>query len=174
MFRIKASYADQLELQTTVERAREFFGELRNFADLMPGIEGIRKEAGGIMRWMVRAEVPIIGAVQAAFAVEKTEDSPERVEWSPAPSEMKNYLRYAAVFEERGHKVLIKIVQHVELRRQHAKDLHRLAILVGEGRISAEMQKRVREMIKTFLERARVKLEAEESLDSEGMLDSPA
>ena len=37
MFRIKASYADQLELRTTVERAREFFGELRNFADLMPG-----------------------------------------------------------------------------------------------------------------------------------------
>ena len=61
MFRIKASYADQLELRTTIERAREFFGELRNFADLMPGIEGIRKEAGGIMRWMVRAEVPIIG-----------------------------------------------------------------------------------------------------------------
>ena len=174
MFRIKASYADQMELRTTVERAREFFGELRNFADLMPGIEGIRKEAGGIMRWMVRAEVPIIGAVHAAFAVEKTEDTPDRLEWSPAPSEMKNYLRYAAVFEERGHKVLIRIVQHVELRRKHAKDLHRLAILVGEGRISAEMQKRVREMIKTFLERARVKLEAEESMDSEGMLDSPA
>ena len=105
MFRIKASYADQLELRTTVERAREFFGELRNFADLMPGIEGIRKEAGGIMRWMVRAEVPVIGAVVAGFAVEKTEDSPERLEWSPARTEMKNYLRYAAVFEERGHKV---------------------------------------------------------------------
>ena len=48
MFRIKASYADQMELSTTLEKAREFFGELRNFADLMPGIEGIRKEAGGI------------------------------------------------------------------------------------------------------------------------------
>jgi hypothetical protein len=174
MFRIKASYSDQLEMQTTLERAREFFGELRNFADLMPGIEGIRKEAGGIMRWMVRAEVPIIGAVQASFTVEKTEDSPERLEWSPARSEMKNYLRYAAAFEERGHKVLIKIVQHVELRRQHAKDLHRFAVLVGEGAISAEMQKRVREMIKTFLERARVKLEGEEPLDQEAMLDSPA
>ena len=174
MFRIKASYADQLELSTTVERAREFFGELRNFADLMPGIEGIRKEAGGIIRWAVRADVPIIGAVHATFTVEKTEDSPERLEWSPARSEMKNYLRYAAAFEERGNKVLIKIVQHVELRRKQAKVLHRLAILVGEGRISAEMQKRVREMIKTFLERARVKLEAEESLDSEAMLDSPA
>jgi hypothetical protein len=53
-------------------------------------------------------------------------------------------------------------------------DLHRLAILVGEGRISAEMQKRVREMIVTFLERARVKLEAEEPLEQEGLLDSPA
>jgi hypothetical protein len=174
MFRIKASYADQMELRTTIEKAREFFGELRNFADLMPGIEGIRKEAGGIMRWMVRAEVPIIGAVQASFTVEKTEDSPDRLEWSPARSEMKNYLRYAAAFEERGHKVLIRIVQHVELRRQHAKDLHRFAILVGEGAISAEMQKRVREMIKTFLERARVKLETEEPLDQEAMLDSPA
>ena len=173
MFRIKASYSDQLELRTTLERAREFFGELRNFADLMPGIQGIRNEAGGIMRWMVRAEVPIIGAVEASFTVEKTEDSPERLEWSPARSEMKNYLRYAAAFEERGHKVLIRIVQHVELRRQHAKDLHRFAVLVGESAISAEMQKRVREMIKTFLERARVKLEGEE-LDQEPLLDSPA
>jgi hypothetical protein len=87
---------------------------------------------------------------------------------------MKNYLRYAAAFEERGHKVLIRIVQHVELRRQHAKDLHRFAVLVGETAISAEMQKRVREMIKTFLERARVKLEGEESLEQEPLLDSPA
>jgi hypothetical protein len=173
MFRIKASYADQLELQTTIEKAREFFGELRNFADLMPGIEGIRNEAGGIMRWIVRAEVPVIGAVHASFTVEKTEDSPERLEWSPARSEMKNYLRYAAAFEERGHKVLIRIVQQVELRRKHAKDLHRFAVLVGEGRISAEMQERVREMIKTFLERARVKLEGETSVDQEAILDSP-
>ena len=172
MFRIKASYADQMELRTTLERAREFFGEMRNFADLMPGIEGIRKEAGGIMRWIVRAEVPVIGAVHASFTVEKTEDQPDRLEWSPARSEMKNYLRYAAAFEERGQKVLIRIVQQVELRRQHAKDLHRFAVLLGEGAISAEMQKRVRDMIKTFLERARVKLEGENSCDPEAVLDS--
>jgi len=73
MFRIKASYTGQLELKTTLERAREFFGELTNFADLMPGIEGIRKESSGIVRWLVRAEVPVIGAVHASFAVEKTD-----------------------------------------------------------------------------------------------------
>ncbi len=161
MFRIKASYAEQLELRTTIGRAREFFSEFRNFVDLMPGIEGIRQEAGGIMRWVVSAEVPVIGSVQASFAVEKTEDRPERLEWSPARSEMRNYLRYAAAFEERGHKVLIRIAQNVELRRPHARDLHRLASLVGEGPISAEMQKRVSQMIKTFLERARAKLESE-------------
>src|SRR3989449_10140513 len=169
MFRIKASYKDQLELKTTVARAREFFGELRNFVDLMPGIEGIRKDASGIMRWIVRAEVPVIGAVHASFAVEKTEDEPDRLEWSPIPGEMKNYLRYAAAFEERGHKVLIRIAQHVELRRPHARDLHRFAALVGEGAISAEMQKRVREMIKTFLERARTKLEGESSCEQEAI-----
>jgi|SRR5688500_4762183 hypothetical protein len=169
MFRIKASYTEQLELRTTIERAREFFSEFRNFVDLMPGIEGIRKEAGGIMRWMVRAEVPIIGAVRATFAVEKTEDRPERLEWSPARNEVKNYLRYAAAFEERGHKVLVRIAQHVELRRSHGRDLHRLASLVGEGAISAEMQKRVSEMIKTFLERAQTKLEAEPECEQQAV-----
>ena len=171
MFRIKASYADQLELRTTLEQAREFFGELRNFADLMPNIEGIRKEAGGIMRWIVRAEVPVIGWVHANFMVEKTEDSPDRLEWSPARTEVKNYLRYAAAFEERGEKVLIRIAQHVELRRKHARDLHRFAVLLGESAISAEMQKRVREMIKTFLARAQERLEAETLPDSEPALD---
>jgi hypothetical protein len=171
MFRIKASYSEQFELRTTLERAREFFGELKNFVDLMPGIEGIRKEAGGIMRWIVRADVPVIGSVHASFAVEKTDDRPERLEWSPARSEMKNYLRYAAAFEERGHKVLIRIAQHVELRRPHARDLHRFAALVGETTISAEMQKRIRTMIKTFLERARVKLEGE-SGEPEGSLQT--
>lgn len=169
MFRIKASYSDQMELRTTMARAREFFGELRNFVDLMPGIEGIRKEANGIMRWMVRAEVPIIGPVHASFAVEKTEDEPDRLEWSPARSEMKNYLRYAAAFEERGQKVLIRIAQHVELRRPNAKDLHRLAVFLGEGAISAEMQKRVSEMIRTFLERARTKLEGETAYEQEAV-----
>ena len=171
MFRIKASYSDQLELHTTIERAREFFGELRNFADLMPNIEGIRKEAGGIMRWIVRAEVPVIGWVHANFTVEKTEDSPERLEWSPARTEVKNYLRYAAAFEERGEKVLIRIAQHVELRRKHARDLHRFAVLLGESAISAEMQKRVREMILTFLARAQERLENETLPEQEPALD---
>ncbi len=146
MFRIKASYSDQLELKTTLARAREFFGEFRNFVDLMPNIEGIRKEAGGIMRWIVCTEVPIIGSVHASFAVEKTDDRPDRLEWSPA---------------------LIRIAQHVELRRLHARDLHRFAALVGEGAISAEMQKRVREMIKVFLERAQAKLEGEAPCEQE-------
>jgi hypothetical protein len=55
----------------------------------------------------------------------------------------------------------------VELRRSHARDLHRLAALVGEGAISSEMQKRVGEMIKTFLERSRVKLEGETPVEQE-------
>jgi carbon monoxide dehydrogenase subunit G len=169
MFRIKASYTGQLELKTTLERAREFFGELKNFADLMPGIEGIRKESSGIVRWLVRAEVPVIGSVQASFAVRKTEDRPERLEWSPAGTEMKNYLRYAAAFEVRGHNVLIKISQHVELRRPHARDLHSLAAFIGEGAISSELQKRITEMIKTFLERAQDKLEGESAVEQEAI-----
>jgi carbon monoxide dehydrogenase subunit G len=160
MFRIKAEYSEQIEVKTNLERAREFFNNLRNVADLMPGIEGIKSEAGGIMRWIVKADVPMLGSMRAAFAVERTDDQVNRIEWSPAATEQKNFLRYAAVFEERGAKTLVRIVQQVEMRRQSARELHMLAGLVGEGRISAELQKHVAAMIRTFLERARSRLES--------------
>jgi carbon monoxide dehydrogenase subunit G len=161
VFRIKAEYSEQLELKTSIERARKFFGELRHFTELMPGVESIRKEASGIIRWTVRADVPLLGAMRADFAVEQTDDGPLRIEWSPAAIEKQNYLRYAASFVQRGaDSTLVRIAQRVEMRRQRATDLHLLAGLAGEGRISAEMQKRVAEMVKTFLARARVRLES--------------
>lgn len=160
MFRIKAEYTEQLELNISLERAREFFSELKNFVDLMPGIESIKSEATGVVRWIVRTEVPVIGAMRANFAVEQTDDSPFRIEWSPASTEKKNYMRYAASFVERSAtSTLVRISQHIELRRSQAKELHFLAGWLGEHRISKEMQKRVSEMTKTFIQRARKKLE---------------
>jgi len=161
VFRIKAEYSEQLEVKTSIERAREFFGDIRNFVDLMPGIEAITNEANGIKRWLVRTEVPLLGSMRAAFAVELTEDLPTRIEWSPAQIENKNYLKCAAIFEDLGASTLVRIVQRVELRRKHAKELHLMAGLVGENRISAELEKRVTEMIRTFIQRAQARLEAQ-------------
>ncbi len=160
MFRIKAEYKEQIEVKTSLERARAFFGEVRNFAELMPGVENITTEAGGVYRWMIRADVPVLGAMRAAFAVRQTDDRPEKIEWSPAPTEKINFMRYAAAFEEHGARTIIRIAQHVEMRRQHAREFHMLAGLAGEHRISAEMQKRIAEMIRTFLQRARTQLES--------------
>ncbi|HEX8071967.1 MAG TPA: hypothetical protein VF546_18610 [Pyrinomonadaceae bacterium] len=159
MFQIRAGYDEQLEIRTTMEVARAFFGDLRNFVELMPGVESIKAEAGGVVRWLIRAEVPVVGALRQAFAVAQTDDRPERIEWSPAPHARDNFLRYVAQFEQQGARVLVRIAQRVELRRPHARDLHMLAGLLGETRLSAEMQKGVTQMMRTFLQRARAKLE---------------
>jgi len=159
LFQVKAAFEEKLEIKTTIERARAFFADWHNFVELMPGVESIREEAGGVMRWLIRAEVPVIGAIRQAFAVEQTLDHPQSIEWSPAAQERSNFLRYAAQFEAQGTRVLIRIVQRVELRRQKATELHMLAGLVGENRLSAEMQKGVSEMMRTFLQRARTQLE---------------
>ena len=47
----------------------------------------------------------------------------------------------------------------VELRRKSARDLHMLAGLAGEAIISKEMTKRVTEMIRVFIEKAKHQLE---------------
>jgi carbon monoxide dehydrogenase subunit G len=159
MFQIKAGFSEQVEWRTSAERARAFFGDLKNFAELMPGVERITAEAGGVARWLIRADVPVIGAIRQAFPVFQSADGAARIEWSPAAGEQKNFLRYAASFEELGETTRIRIEQRVELRRKHARELHLLAGVAGESRLSAEMQKRVADMVRTFLQRARARLE---------------
>ncbi|MBC7908861.1 MAG: hypothetical protein H7Y30_00065, partial [Pyrinomonadaceae bacterium] len=61
VFHIKAAFEEKLEIKTTIERARAFFADMGNFVNLMPGVESIREEAGGVARWLIRAEVPMIG-----------------------------------------------------------------------------------------------------------------
>lgn len=159
MFQVRAAFTEQFDVGANVERARAFFGDLKNFVELIPGVERITSEAGGVMRWLIRAEVPVIGAVRHAFPVEQSADAPNIIEWTPARGEKKNFLRYTATFEERGGVTRVRLEQRVELRRQAARELHPLAPLVGESRLSAELQNRLGEMMRSFLERARAKLE---------------
>ena len=159
MFQLRAAFSEQVEWRTSAEAAREFFNDLKNFVELMPGVERITADAGGVARWLIRAEVPVVGAIRQAFAVAKSVDEPARIEWSPAAGESKNLLRYTASFEPRGETTRIRIEQRVELRRNHARELHTLAGLAGEGRLSAALQKGVTEMLQSFLKRARARLE---------------
>jgi carbon monoxide dehydrogenase subunit G len=159
MFAIRAVFNEQVEWRTSAERAREFFADLRNFVELMPGVERITADAEGIARWLIRAEVPVVGSIRQAFSVFQSANDPARIEWSPADGEDKNFLRYSATFEERGQTTRIRVVQRVEIRRRSARELHTLAALAGEGRLSAALQKGVTEMLQSFLQRARARLE---------------
>lgn len=159
MFQLRAGFSEQVEWRTTAAAARAFFNDFKNFVELMPGVERITADAQGIARWLIRADVPVVGAIRQAFSVEQSVDEPSRIEWSPAEGERKNFLRYTATFEERGGTTRIRVEQRVELRRQHARELHTLAALAGEGRLSAALQRGVTEMLQSFLKRARTRLE---------------
>ncbi len=94
------------------------------------------------------------------FAVELAENSEERIEWFPVSLETQNFLRYSADFLEKAKNVtLVHFSQMVELRRTSARELHMLAGIAGESLISSEMSKRITEMIKIFIQRAKERLE---------------
>ena len=159
MFLVRAAFEEQIDVKTSAERARAFFSDLRNFVELMPGVEKITAEAGGVVRWLIRADVPVIGSMRQFFAVAQSVNTPQRIEWAPAEDERKNLLRYTAWFEDLGDRTRVRIEQRVELRRKSPRELHLLAGLAGESRLSAEMQRGVTEMMRTFLQRARARLE---------------
>ncbi len=160
MIRIQAEYDGEIEVGVGSERLREFLNDARNFVELMPGVESITAGANDTRRWTIRADVPLLGSMRAVFPVEQTDDGAERIEWSPVSDERKNFLRYAATLEPRGaDRTLVRITQRVEMRREKASELHTLAGWIGERRISAEMTRRIGEMMKTFLESARQNLE---------------
>ena len=160
MFTIKAGYSNDIEVKTSTEKVRQFFRDVTNFADLMPGIQQIHTDAKGVAHWKIQAEIPFVGSMQQKFAVELAEDTDERVEWTPARTEAENLLRYSADFIQKAKNVtLVHFSQMVELRRSSARDLHYLAGLAGESLISNEMSKRIAEMIRVFVERAKERLE---------------
>lgn len=160
MFTIRANYSDTVEVKTSLDAVRDFFADVKNFVDLMPGVESIHIDANGIAHWTIRAEIPLVGSMMQKFALEKTEDEQEIIEWSPVAGEAKNLLRFAAEFLEKGKNLtLVRFTQFVELRRNSARELHFLAGLAGEAIISSEMKKSIAGMIKTFVQKAKDKLE---------------
>ena len=160
MFTIKAGYSDNVEVQTSIERVREFFADISNFAELMPGTASIHMDAKGVAHWKIQAEIPLVGQMIQKFAVELSENTAERIEWFPVAVETQNFLRFSAEFLEKARGItLVHFSQMVELRRKSARDLHYLAGLAGETLISNEMTKKVREMIMVFIQRAKEKLE---------------
>lgn len=160
MFTVKAGYSDAIEVRSPADQVREFFADLRNFADLMPGIAGIHTDAKGVAHWKIEADIPVVGKMMQKFAVELAEKNEERIEWFPVAKETQNFLRFSAEFLEKARDTtLIHFSQMVELRRRSARELHMLAGIAGESLISTEMSIKVTEMIKVFIQRAKEKLE---------------
>lgn len=160
MFTIKAGFSDDIEVRTSIDNVREFFSDVSNFTELMPGITQIHTDANGVAHWRIQAEIPFVGQMRQQFAVELAEDSEDRIEWLPIRTEAENFLRYSADFLAKAKDLtVVHFSQMVELRRKSARDLHYLAGLAGESLISNEMTKRITLMIGEFIEKAKERLE---------------
>ena len=159
MFRVKSSFKTELEIKAPVVRVKEFFSELVNFTEMLAGVENIRREAGGVTRWTIATDTPV-GHVRFSFPVRETSPHADTIEWSPAPNESENLLRYSLRFEEEKAATLVHVSQQVELRRARARDLHPGVGLMGEARLSNALQRRINEAIENFLAKVKEKLEA--------------
>src|SRR5437764_2380480 len=123
MFRIKSSFKDKIEIKAPLPVVRSFFSKLTNFTDMLPGVESIRRETAGAMRWTIATDTPV-GNVRFSFPVRETSPHANMIEWSPALKESENLLRYSLKFEEHNGATSIDVSQQVELRRKRAWDLH--------------------------------------------------
>lgn len=160
MFIIKSSYDEKTSIKNSLENVRKFFADTEHFVELMLGVESIKTLSDVLNRWTIRVDFPIIGAIKQEFLVEKTEDSMEILEWSPAKGEKQNLLRFSANFQPDGeNETTVRLLQMVELRREKASQLHFLAGMAGEAMISKEMSNHIGKMLDNFLQTAKIKLE---------------
>src|SRR6266852_123665 len=159
MFRVKSSFKAKLEIKAPLNQVRQFFADLHNFAEMLGGVEGIRREPGGVMRWTIATDTPV-GLVRMSLPVRQTSPHANVIEWSPALHESQNLMRYSLKFEERKGVTLVNVSQQVELRRKRAWDLHPGVGLMGEARLSSALQRRINEAIEGFLLQVKERLEA--------------
>lgn len=159
MFIIKSSFADSFEINSSYQKTLEFFSTAQNYVDLMPNLDSIRTDGKGITRWTISAEVPFIGNMKQSFAVDFFV-SDSLIEWLPSPIETQNYLRCVAEIKEKTKDtVFVKYSQYAEMRRKHARELHPLANLTSEVKISQGVQVETDRMLKIFTQKAKEKLE---------------
>ena len=157
MFRIKSSFKAQLDIRAPIKRVEEFFSNLTNLSEMLWGVESIHLEPG-LVRWTIATDTPV-GRVRFMFPVRETSPHADTIEWSPAPNESENLLRYSLRFEEEKAATLVHVSQQVELRRARARDLHPGVGLMGEARLSNALQRRINEAIENFLAKVKEKLE---------------
>src|ERR1043166_6491523 len=165
MFRVKSSFKNRLEIKAPLKSVQAFFPTLSNLTEMLGGVEDIRSEPSGIARWTIATETPV-GHVRFSFPVHETSPHADTIEWSPAPNESQNLLRYWLKFEEKNGSTLVNISQQVELRRKRAWDLHPGVGLMSETRLSNALQRRINEAIESFLDRVKEKLEAQSAIEA--------
>ncbi len=160
MFTVKGSFSDQFEISAPIEAVRDLFGDIKSFAELMPGVSKAHRDAQGVGHLTIDAEIPVVGTMTQRFAIEPIEEADDRIEWAPQQGETQNFLRYTADLMSVGAaKTLVRFAQAVELRRERARDFHFLAGMAGESLISNEMSRRFAEMASSFISRAKQRLE---------------
>ena len=158
MFRVKSSFKKELEINAPLEKARDFFADLHNLADMLWGVEGIHREPG-LARWTIATDTAV-GRIRFSFPVRETSPNRNTIEWSPAFNETQNLLRYALKFSNSKDTTRVDISQQVELRRKRAWDLHPGVALMSEARLNSALQRRINAAIEDFLVRAKEKLES--------------
>ena len=159
MFRVRSSFKGKIEVNAPLRAVKNFFSNLTNFTDMLAGVEAIRRETGGIFRWTIATETPV-GHVRFSFPVRETSPHAESIEWSPAPNERENLLRYSLKFAQSNHTTLVDVSHQVELRRKRAWELHPGVGMMGEARLSNALQRRINEAIEDFLQLVKEKLES--------------
>jgi len=63
MFRVKSSFKTQFEIQAPADKVRDFFRNLANFTEMLGGVDSIRRESGGIARWMIATDTQSVRCV---------------------------------------------------------------------------------------------------------------
>jgi len=159
MFRVRSSFKGKIEVNAPLQAVKKFFSNLANFSEMLGGVEAIRRERGGIARWTIATETPV-GHVRFSFPVRETSPHAEVIEWSPAPNERENLLRYSLKLKESNQTTVVDVTHQVELRRQRAWELHPGVGLMTEARLSNALQRRINEAIEEFLQRVKEKLES--------------
>ena len=158
MFRVRSSFKGKIEVNAPLEAVKKYFSNLTNFTEMLGGVEPIRREVGGIVRWTIATETPV-GHVRFTFPVRETSPHGEVIEWSPAPNERENLLRYCLKMKETNRTTTVDVTHQVELRRTRAWELHPGVGLMTEARLSNALQRRINEAIEDFLQRVKEKLE---------------
>ena len=151
-FVVGASAEQSVVVAAPVERVWEYYSNLQNFTRFYPGIVDVHRLDSNTSMWTFEISPPLSSAIRTTYRLTEQKNPDGGVVFRTDAAE-RDFMECRAIAEPlTSSSTRVTVSLALRMTREHARDFHWLAPIVGAAFISGQMKKQIADDLEKFLQ----------------------